>query len=228
MARDLIVIGASAGGVEALQRLTASLPTNFNAAIFVVVHSSAGGPRLLADILDRSGPLHVSYPEDGQRFARGQIYVAPPDYHLLLEGKQMRVLRGPKEHRTRPALDPLFLSAAFHHGARVVGIVLSGYLGDGAVASLTPPLMFAGTSVMPPVSWSSGSPRRSAITCPVPGCWKVNILGSMRSATSAILTGDGAETLWQPAPTAVLNISRTRKTEGIWYGLTSPILHHVE
>lgn len=116
-----------------MQKLSAALPPALDATVFLVIHVSADGPRLMDSILNHSGSLRASYPKDGQRFERGQIYVAPPDHHLLLEGDHMRVIRSVKEHWTRPAIDPLFRSAALHHGARVIGVVLSGYLSDGAM-----------------------------------------------------------------------------------------------
>ena len=137
MRYDLITVGASAGGVEALSTLVAGLPKDLAATLFVVLHTGAHGPSLMAEILNRAGPLPASYPQDGQAFERGQIYLAPPDRHLLLEASTMRVVRGPRENWPRPAIDPLFRSAALQHGTRVVGVVLSGYQSDGAVGLRT-------------------------------------------------------------------------------------------
>jgi two-component system, chemotaxis family, protein-glutamate methylesterase/glutaminase len=128
---EIFVVGASAGGVEALTRLVRTLPARFPGTLFVVLHLPAESPSLLPSILTRSGSLKASHPQDGERIAPGQIYVAPPDHHLLVESGYMRVVRGPKENRHRPALDPLFRSAARSYGPRVVGIVLSGMLDDG-------------------------------------------------------------------------------------------------
>ncbi len=133
MGHDLITIGASASGVEALSTLGAGLPKEVAATLFVVFHTSAHGPGLMAEILSRAGPLPASYPQDGQAFERGQIYSAPPDRHLLLEASVMRVVLGPRENWSRPAIDPLFRSAALHHGPRVTGVVLSVYQSDGAL-----------------------------------------------------------------------------------------------
>jgi two-component system chemotaxis response regulator CheB len=130
--RDIVVIGTSAGGVETLKRLAATLPVDFPAAIFVVLHVPAHSPGYLPAILQKSGPLPASFPEDGMAFRPGQIYVAPPDHHLLLAPGRVRVVRGPKENRHRPAIDPLFRSAAWAYGPRVVGVILSGTLDDGA------------------------------------------------------------------------------------------------
>ncbi len=132
MAHDLIVVGASAGGVEALRQLATALPAKLEAALFLVIHTPAKAPALMADILNYHGSWRASYPQDGEVFEHGRIYLAPPDHHLLLGESQMRVVRGPRENRFRPAIDPLFRSAALHHGPRVIGVILSGYLDDGA------------------------------------------------------------------------------------------------
>lgn len=135
--RDIIVIGCSVGGVEALQKLVAGFPEKFRASLFVVLHVAPQTPSLLPDILTRAGSLRASHPRDGEVFRRGHIYVAPPDYHLLIEDGRMRVTRGPKENRHRPAVDPLFRSAARWHGRRVIGVILSGSLDDGTAGLLS-------------------------------------------------------------------------------------------
>jgi two-component system chemotaxis response regulator CheB len=149
--RDIVVVGASAGGVEALVNLAAALPPALHASLFVVLHMAAEGRSTLPHILDRAGPLPAVAAEDGMAIRHGRIYVARPNYHLLLErpaqtaglagsggeaaeraGRgRMRVLGGPRENGARPAIDPLFRSAAWAYGERVVGIVLSGTLDDG-------------------------------------------------------------------------------------------------
>ena len=133
---DIIVVGTSAGGVEALQVLVRELPSNIPAAIFVVVHIPAEPRSLLPKILSRAGSLPASHPVDGVEIERGHIYIAPPDQHLLLEKGIVRVVRGPKENRHRPAIDPLFRSAALAYGPRVVGVVLTGGLDDGTAGLL--------------------------------------------------------------------------------------------
>lgn len=131
--RDIIVIGASAGGVEALTHIVRALPRGFPASIFVVCHFPPGGKSVLPNLLSRAGPLLAAHAADGEPFYPGQIYVAPPDRHLLLEpGNRMRLTRGPRENHNRPAVDPLFRSAARHYGDRVIGVVLTGSLYDGS------------------------------------------------------------------------------------------------
>ncbi len=129
--RDIVVIGASAGGVATLWQLVQGLPANLPAAVFVVVHMSAKHPSSLPNILQKSGKLPSAHAVDGAEIEPGRIYVAPPDRHLLIKPLYMRVLFGPKENRFRPAIDPLFRTAALAYGERVVGVVLSGALNDG-------------------------------------------------------------------------------------------------
>ncbi|MDB5239987.1 MAG: chemotaxis protein CheB [Spirosoma sp.] len=129
--RDIVVIGASAGGVQALKELAAALPSDFNASIFVVLHVSPHSPSYLPEILNHSGSLKASHPKDGESIRPGHIYVAPPDHHLLVEYDQVIVKKGPKENRFRPSIDALFRSAAYSYGSRVIGVVLTGLLDDG-------------------------------------------------------------------------------------------------
>jgi two-component system, chemotaxis family, protein-glutamate methylesterase/glutaminase len=128
--QDIIVVGASAGGVEALQELVSGLPAEIPAAIFVVLHLGSGESQL-PSILSDAGTLPATSAFDGQPIEKGVIYVAPPDHHLLIEGDHVHLSRGPKENRTRPAINPLFRSAAVAYGPRVAGVILTGLLDDG-------------------------------------------------------------------------------------------------
>jgi two-component system chemotaxis response regulator CheB len=135
--RDIIVIGASAGGIEALRLLVRALPKNLQAAIFIVVHTAPDGPGVLHEILAYEGCLPSVSARDWEDIRMGHIYVAPPDRHLLLDPSgYTRLTKGPKENRFRPAVDPLFRSAARAFGSRVVGVVLTGGLDDGTAGLL--------------------------------------------------------------------------------------------
>jgi two-component system chemotaxis response regulator CheB len=129
--RDLVVIGGSAGALEALSRLLHDTPPGLRAAILIAVHRSSELPGAMPEILSRQGTIPVSYAVDGEAIRHGRAYVAPPDHHLLVSGERLRVTRGPREHGFRPAIDPLFRTAAREHGGRVVGVILSGVLDDG-------------------------------------------------------------------------------------------------
>ena len=134
---DIVAIGASAGGVEALTRLVRDLPAGLPASLFVVCHFPTNHRSVLPEILSGAGPLLATHAIDGETFHPGHIYVAPPDFHLLLAGDQrMQLQRGPRENHHRPAVDPLFRSAARIYGPRVIGVVLTGFLNDGAAGLL--------------------------------------------------------------------------------------------
>ena len=129
---DVIVLGASAGGVEALIAVAGDLPEGLPAAVLVVLHLAPSGGSALAGILNRSGPLPAGTAADGEDVGRGRIYVAPPDAHLTVADGKIRLSHGPRENGHRPAVDSLFRSAAAAYGSRVVGVVLSGSLDDGS------------------------------------------------------------------------------------------------
>jgi two-component system chemotaxis response regulator CheB len=128
---DIIVIGASAGGVDALVKLAHDLPVSLPAAVFVVLHIPAQSPSLLPTILNRAGPLKALHPTNNMKIERGHIYIAPPDQHLLVKEGYVQIVRGPKENRHRPAVDPTLRSAALAYGPRVIGTILTGALDDG-------------------------------------------------------------------------------------------------
>src|SRR5262249_19700770 len=130
----VVVIGASAGGVEALREVVAGLPADLPAPVLVVLHVRPEASHLPA-ILERGGTLPASHATDGQTLEPGRIFIAPPDNHLLVDDGRVRVVRGPKENLHRPAIDPLFRSAAVSYGPGTVAVVLSGSLSDGAAGA---------------------------------------------------------------------------------------------
>lgn len=129
--RNIVVIGTSAGGVAALQALFAALPPDLSASYFVVLHIPAHSPSELVWILQKMTSMHVTFACDRQLIMPNTVYVASPDRHLMIEGDHVRITRGPKECRARPAIDVLFRSAALAFGPRVIGVVLTGSLDDG-------------------------------------------------------------------------------------------------
>lgn len=135
--RNILVIGASAGGVDALKKLLAPLPADLDASLFIVWHMSPSVRGVLPQILSRVTSIAVSHALDGESIQSNRIYVAPPDQHMLLENGYIRLTRGPKENRFRPAIDPLFRSAALKYSNRVIGIILSGALDDGTAGLWT-------------------------------------------------------------------------------------------
>lgn len=126
-----IVIGASAGGLEAFKKIVTGLPADFAPPVFIVWHMSPDVRGILPQVLNKVNTIYAAHAYDKEEIKNNRIYVAPPDHHLLIEDGRVRVTHGPKENRFRPAVDPLFRSAAYAYGNRVIGIVLSGALDDG-------------------------------------------------------------------------------------------------
>jgi two-component system, chemotaxis family, protein-glutamate methylesterase/glutaminase len=169
--RDIVVVGASAGGVEALQRLVAGFTSDLPAAVFVVLHWPAGVTSALPRILRRSGPLEASHAKHGQPIQPGAIYIAPPDRHLILKPGFVELVREASEHGRRPAVDPLFRSAADAYGTRTVGILLSGTLDDGVDGLATIGLHGGTTMVQDPNEAAFPSmPQAALATCRVDHC----------------------------------------------------------
>ena len=146
-ANQIVVVGASAGGLEALRALVSGLPVEFPAPICVVLHTAAESPGVLHEILSRAGTLVATNAVTGERLRAGHVYVAPPDRHLLVEPGKLRVTNGPKENRFRPAIDPLFRSAAQVYGPGTIGVLLTGSLDDGT-AGLWAVKQLGGTTIV--------------------------------------------------------------------------------
>ncbi len=128
---NVIVVGASAGGVSSLMQLVSGLPEDLSAAVAVALHVPEESPSALPSILSREGPLTATHAADGEALLHGRIYVAPPGRHLLVKRRTVRTVNGPNENGHRPAIDPLFRTAARAHGRRTIGVILSGSLDDG-------------------------------------------------------------------------------------------------
>jgi two-component system, chemotaxis family, protein-glutamate methylesterase/glutaminase len=135
--KRLVVIGTSAGGIDALRTLLGALPADFPAAIAAVVHTAPESPGVLPDILRRATQLEVPAPKSGDALRPGHVYAAPPDFHLLIEPGRVRLTKGPRENRFRPAIDPLFRSAAQVFGPAAIGVILTGNLDDGTAGLWT-------------------------------------------------------------------------------------------
>lgn len=135
--RDTIVIGASAGGVQALSALVRALPGDLPAAVFIVLHIPADVPSVLPEILARDSALPVTHAKHGEPIEHGRVYVALPDHHLLLEGHRIKLVHGPKENLHRPSIDALFRSAALWAGPRAIGVILTGARDDGTLGMRT-------------------------------------------------------------------------------------------
>jgi two-component system, chemotaxis family, protein-glutamate methylesterase/glutaminase len=150
MRRDIVVIGGSAGGLEALIAILGGLPADVSAALFVVIHIPATSVSVLPRIVSRETPLQAVHPEDNELIRHGVVYVAPPNRHLVIAGDKIRLVHGPRENGHRPAADPLFRSAAADYGPRVIGIVVSGNLNDGSAGLLAIKRMGGITMVQDP------------------------------------------------------------------------------
>lgn len=171
---DIVVVGASAGGVKALQELVAGLPADFRGSVFVVLHVPPHLPSGLASILARAGPLQAAPARDDEPIKPGRIYVAQPNYHLVVRPGRTKLEFGPRENSARPSVDVLFRSAARAYGRRVVGIVLTGTLSDGALGLAVVKLRGGITVVQDPDEAAfAGMPQNALNKARVDHCLRV-------------------------------------------------------
>lgn len=219
MKKDIIVIGASTGGFQALQQLVAGLSPDLNAAIFIVWHLAPDSLNVLPGILNEQNSLKASTATDRQPILFNHIYTAPPDKHLVLTDGIIRVTNGPKENRFRPAVDPLFRSAALAYGSRVIGIILSGGLDDGT-AGLWTIKQYGGTAVVQHpndaevASMPLSALRNVEVDYMVPMAAMSGLLGR--------LVAEDAQEMQEPMPAH----ERTRKEVGI--ALQDQLQTHIE
>ena len=189
---DIIVIGASVGGVDALPRLIGSLPADLPASVFVVLHSAPEGPGLLPEIIRKTSALAVRHAVNGEKILQGRVYIAQPDYHLMVNGSRVRVVRGPKENFHRPSIDTLFRTAAESFGARVVGVILTGNLDDGT-AGLYTVKAFGGIAIVqdPKDATAPAMPRSALHNVKVDRCLPLAKIGPLlvRLATTRDIPG---------------------------------------
>ena len=191
---NVVVIGASAGGVSSLMRLVSLLPADMDAAVAVAVHVPETSTSALPAILTRQGSLEATHAIDGEALRHGRIYVAPPGYHLLVKRRRVRIVSGPHENGHRPSVDPLFRTAARAHGANAIGVILSGSLDDGTAGLLA--IKQAGGIALvqePSEALFDGMPVSAIENVPVDFVGPVDALASelrQRVASLASVTGD--------------------------------------
>jgi two-component system chemotaxis response regulator CheB len=181
LGRDIIVIGTSAGGRDAVDAIIGQLPTDLPAAIFIVQHLApeSEGSAIL-DRLSRYKSFEAGLAVHGEAFSRGRIYIAPPDHHLLLRKKTVMVTKGARENRSRPGIDPLFRSAAVAHGSRVIGLVLTGMLDDGT-AGLAAIKKCGGVTIVqdPAEATFPGMPESAMANVKVDHCVRLAEMGAL-------------------------------------------------
>jgi two-component system chemotaxis response regulator CheB len=224
--REIVAIGASAGGVEALGTLVAGLPAELPAAVLVVLHVLPTGTSVLPSILQRAGNLPAAPARQGEPLERGRIYVAPPDYHLLVADGHVELSRGPRENGHRPACDPLFRSVGRTYGRRAIGVILSGMLDDGAAGLRLMHDRGGATVVQDPEDALYPSMPRSAIANGAAD--KVVKIGDMADCICTLIDtpledlGDVPETELMQAVSPTLSLADDTPLEGEPTGLTCP------
>lgn len=232
MAHDVIVVGASAGGIEALTQMVGGLTADLEAAVFVVLHVPSDSESALPAILSRAGPLPAVHAVDRARIQPGRIYVAPPNRHILLERERVRVVSGPRENRVRPSADPLFRSAARQFGPRTVGVVLSGVLDDGANGMAAIDAAGGITVVQDPEdALFRGMPENAAARCEVDFCLPADDIGPLLVGLARTPNEQGGETdlsdelMRDPTTDAEPAFSLDAKRTGAASGFSCPDCH---
>jgi two-component system chemotaxis response regulator CheB len=222
----VIAIGASAGGIEALQRLMGGLPGNLAAAVCLVLHIPATSRSLLAEIIDRQTPLPVTSATDGETLRAGHVYVAPPDCHLRVVRGRVRLDRGPKENGVRPAIDPLFRSVAEEYGPRGIAVVLSGALSDGAAGAAT--VAAAGGAVLvqdPEDAVVPSMPISARAAVPGAAVHDAHQLAGELARRADALPAPKSEEALVPVEDNISPIALAAKPDGPPAGLTCPECH---
>jgi two-component system chemotaxis response regulator CheB len=198
--RDLVVIGASAGGVETLTRIVSRLPADLAASVCIVLHIAPSSPSALAGILGRAGPLKCRQATGGEALVPGEILVAPPDHHLVIEDDHAHLTVGPRENGHRPSIDTLFRSASKARNGQVIGVVLSGNRDDGA-AGLATIKARGGAAIVqdPDEALYSGMPASAIASVTVDEIARSDDIASaiarlVRTADPPPEEGDGSET----------------------------------
>src|SRR5215470_11953884 len=178
--RDIVVIGGSAGATAPLKQLLSRLPRDLPAAVLIVLHIPARGIGILSTVTAAATPLPVKQAEDGAKIEPGCVYLAAPDHHLLVSDGHILLGHGPRENMVRPAIDPLFRSAALHYGPRAIGVVLSGLLSDGT-AGLNAIKRCGGMTVVqdPSDAIADEMPRRALEATTIDLCVPGNRLGDL-------------------------------------------------
>jgi two-component system chemotaxis response regulator CheB len=225
---DIIVIGASSGGVEVLTSLVSRLPETLPAAIFIVLHVRPDVPSLLPAILNRVGALPAAHAVDGEPIRTGRIYVAPPGKQIYLHKRRVGVELGPRENMHRPAIDPLFRTAAHHHGSRVIGVIASGALDDGT-AGLQAVKEAGGIAVVqdPADAVCASMPAHAMARVAVDHCVKAVDLPALLVHLVGMPTPDPVARLQVPLETyeevvSTLERAATGPPIGVESGLTCP------
>jgi len=192
---NVVVIGASAGGVSSLTSLVRCLPAGLEAAVAVALHVPEESPSALPAILSREGPLRATHAVDAEPLQHGRIYVAPAGRHLLVKRRTLRSVNGPNENGHRPAVDPLFRTAARSHGRRTIGVVLSGSLDDGT-AGLQSVKQHGGAALVqdPEEALFSGMPTSAIENVAVDFVGEVSALARELVRRIAVLAADDSET----------------------------------